>query len=904
MRLYGAVAGILALSIAGFAAVRALTSIDSNIITVTTPPSQTGYRAQCAPLSTSTIFISWNGNFTPPAIATLYGSNTQSALASAPKLFEKTGSGDYTDSGLAVGAQRFYRVDTKLADGTAITGSIFSCYSLSPSSDTPTLLGIFANSPSDMFFNWKDNATSTSPYHFEVQKIRVTPNMPTSTATTSPGVAADSVPLTWTVSATSTPYYTAIERSTSTTDRFTITRDASFRSFSTGDWDPLLSGNPHTFTYTDTSVEDATTYYYRFKTCSSIPIGGFYATSLSGKEQLNPATTKPSPACSAPQPSDAGMMVRTPPLAPTNLTATAVSDSAIDLAWTNRSRNATGYVIERSVQTENNYSFLASVGNNTTSYRDSGLAAGTIYYYRIRAYKNFGGGVTLYSDWAFSGSATTNFDVMVTVTGGDGSVSSDPSGINKCTSACSAVFPSGTSVTLTATSTKASSTFSFWNGNWCNGSVDPACTMSGNANVEALFNTSTPPSAAFSIPNPQTSQTASGGSKTVSGASTTSGSLQPPTNLQGAAISPLAVRLTWNPVPGADGYSVIRGGSQIALTLNPLWYDNQGVGCGGTYVYAVESFLYGPNGTVGTYSAPSPSVAVPVSCTSQPTVSVTAPNGGSYKAGSTLVIQWNATGITSNANSIAVSVYKVRADNNYFGVAPDFGVTWYNTVSANGIILDTGSYTWAIPSTFAPGQYVVQVAIPYGLKAYSAPFSITSAQASLLEAAGSIRDVVVGSITAAWNTLTDGVQTLLSWFRARVPVTEGKTGSSIDYDAYFAQSTSTTPVPSWKDKGLLPDTVYLYRVRVVYDSGQNSPWSQMIAGKTLGGNESKLQGVAGVCINNSYCEQRVVEVPNYQHQYLDPNDPTKMLTEHSESQCTVNADCRNVGRSSQIFEER
>jgi hypothetical protein len=71
-----------------------------------------------------------------------------------------------------------------------------------------------------------------------------------------------------------------------------------------------------------------------------------------------------------------------PPDAPTDLTATAVSGTQIDLAWT-ASTGATGYKIERSDGGGSSFAQIDAVGA-VTAYEDTGLDSG-IYYYRIRA---------------------------------------------------------------------------------------------------------------------------------------------------------------------------------------------------------------------------------------------------------------------------------------------------------------------------------------------------------------------------------------------------------------------------------------------------------------------------------------------------------------------------------------
>jgi fibronectin type III domain protein len=79
------------------------------------------------------------------------------------------------------------------------------------------------------------------------------------------------------------------------------------------------------------------------------------------------------------------------PAAPSNLTATAVSSSQINLAWTDNSNNETGFKIER-CQGNNctNFAEIAQVGANVTSYPNTGLTRNTWYRYRVRAFNGSG----------------------------------------------------------------------------------------------------------------------------------------------------------------------------------------------------------------------------------------------------------------------------------------------------------------------------------------------------------------------------------------------------------------------------------------------------------------------------------------------------------------------------------
>jgi len=79
-----------------------------------------------------------------------------------------------------------------------------------------------------------------------------------------------------------------------------------------------------------------------------------------------------------------------PPLAPSALSATGVSESAIDLGWTDNAGTETGYRVERSPGGLNNFAVLVNLGSNATSHSDTGLAADTTYDYRVTAVNDSG----------------------------------------------------------------------------------------------------------------------------------------------------------------------------------------------------------------------------------------------------------------------------------------------------------------------------------------------------------------------------------------------------------------------------------------------------------------------------------------------------------------------------------
>ncbi len=86
-----------------------------------------------------------------------------------------------------------------------------------------------------------------------------------------------------------------------------------------------------------------------------------------------------------------------PPAAPSNLKATAVSRSVINLTWIGNSDNETGFKIERSTN-GSTFVQIGTTGADTTTYSSGGLKRNTTYYYRVRAFNTAGD--SAYSDTA------------------------------------------------------------------------------------------------------------------------------------------------------------------------------------------------------------------------------------------------------------------------------------------------------------------------------------------------------------------------------------------------------------------------------------------------------------------------------------------------------------------------
>jgi uncharacterized protein YxeA len=129
-------------------------------------------------------------------------------------------------------------------------------------------------------------------------------------------------------------------------------------------------------TYSNTGLNASTSYSYRVRAYN--PAGDSeYSNTASAVTQAAPAI----------------------PTAPSNLLATAVSTSQINLTWTDNATNETGFQIERCRgATCTNFVQIATVGPNVTTYANTGLNKGTAYRYRIRAYN--ASGTSPYSNYA------------------------------------------------------------------------------------------------------------------------------------------------------------------------------------------------------------------------------------------------------------------------------------------------------------------------------------------------------------------------------------------------------------------------------------------------------------------------------------------------------------------------
>lgn len=86
-------------------------------------------------------------------------------------------------------------------------------------------------------------------------------------------------------------------------------------------------------------------------------------------------------------------------------TVTVVSSTALTPTWTCAATNESGFYIYRSTD-DSTYTQIGTADADATSYADTGLDDYTKYYYKVRAYNDYG-----YSDLSSSANATTSLDL-------------------------------------------------------------------------------------------------------------------------------------------------------------------------------------------------------------------------------------------------------------------------------------------------------------------------------------------------------------------------------------------------------------------------------------------------------------------------------------------------------------
>lgn len=138
------------------------------------------------------------------------------------------------------------------------------------------------------------------------------------------------------------------------------------RKTGSGNWTTLTTVAANVTSYPDTGVVENTTYTYR--------VFAFNASGDSAPSNEAVVTTPD----------------LTPPAAPSDLQAVALSATSIRLTWVDNAYNEAGFKIERKTGAAGTWAQVGAAEEDATGYTDTGLSELTTYYYRVKAFNNAG----------------------------------------------------------------------------------------------------------------------------------------------------------------------------------------------------------------------------------------------------------------------------------------------------------------------------------------------------------------------------------------------------------------------------------------------------------------------------------------------------------------------------------
>ena len=308
--------------------------------------------------------------------------------------------------------------------------------------------------------------------------------------------------------------------------------------------------------YSDTGLAASTTYYYK--------VTAFNSVGESPVSNVANATTNPPPL--------------TAPAVPTNLQATAASSSVINLTWNDASNNEVGFRVYRGTTPTTVTTLVATLGVGATSYQNTGLAAGTNYYYAVTAFNSAGE------------SALSNVATATTV-----SIPAAPTNLQAAAASSSAINLAWTDASNNEDG------FRVYRGTTSTTVTDCVATLSAGttsysdtglaASTTYYYKVTAFNSAGESAPSNLANATTNPPPLTTPAA---------PTNLQAAAASSSAINLAWTDASNNEnGFRVYRGAGASPASFSKIGndlgadtttYTDITASAGITYVYRVSAF--------------------------------------------------------------------------------------------------------------------------------------------------------------------------------------------------------------------------------------------------------------------------------------------------------------------------
>ena len=508
---------------------------------------------------------------------------------------------------------------------------------------------------------------------------------------------------------------------------------------------------------------------------------------------------------------------------PTNLTATAVSTSGINLAWAAATGPVTSYRVERCQGAGCTTFAVLAIGVAGTTYNDTGLSAATSYSYRVQA-----------SDAVGHASGYSNTATATTPAAGDTTPPTNPSSLTATAVSSSQINTSWTAstddtgvtgylvercqgtgcatfaqvATVTTTSYNDTGLIAATSYSYRVRATDATGNQSGYSNVASTATSSPPPAIAFVQGNFATPQSPSATVTIKYTAAQVAGDLN-------------VVIVGWNDASSTVTSVTDTVGNTYSLAVGPTIQPGPAGGGG-----LSQSIYYAKNIVGAAAGANTVTVRFSASATF-PDVRIleyrgldqTNPFDVGAGAVGTVVTADSGPATTTSAYSLLVGGNMVWS----VTVGPGSGYTSRMITSPDGDIAEdqvvsaTGSYR-ATAAMAGTGPWVMQMAAFRGAGSAPPPPDTTppTAPSGLTATAASSTQ-----INLAWTASTDNV---------------GVTGYLVERCqgsgcTTFAQITSVTTT-SFSDTGLTSATSYSYRVRATDAAGNLSGYSSTATAST------------------------------------------------------------------------
>ena len=283
-------------------------------------------------------------------------------------------------------------------------------------------------------------------------------------------------------------------------------------------------------------------------------------------------------------PALSAQMATTAPLSAPAPTFSSVTTTAITVSWGAASGGTAPYTYQLQ-RSPDNATWANVAGATTSPATNTGLTAGTTYYYRISVIDNVAATASSTSASQVTSNALTQTTISVSA---------------------------HTSTTASLSSTAATGGTAPYTYQWYRSSVSSVFDYSGAANQVAgataltLTDTGLAPGTTYYYLLKATDAAATSAQSTVLTQMTV---VAAPSATVFAASG--VVALSWPAVLGALSYTVLRGGTAIATGLTTLYYVDTGLTQGASYTYTLTTA-----GTNGDISAPSAGQAIVADVTS------------------------------------------------------------------------------------------------------------------------------------------------------------------------------------------------------------------------------------------------------------------------------------------------